>query len=230
MVVASSAKNRTPRVRIHVFVGPLPDVPHHVECPEWARALRMGCDIVRAPRLAALVGNGHRLGIPRVAPGVRASIASLRRVLPFPFVGQTFSRPLRIRSCILQRNPGDWLIGPSLRVGSSLPIPEEVNVILGVVMGRVEKLLEILVRHRVLIEIKRTHRNALFVEASRRIFPRILNIDSGIIGAFNLHAFYPEDVISSSHCNHARGSSRRKFCGRHIDHLLRKHLPLRGVA
>ena len=47
-------------------------------------------------------------------------------------------------------------------------------------MRRIEKLLELRVGHRVLVDEERRDLHRLLVKAARRILPRILHVDAGI--------------------------------------------------
>src|SRR5260221_6966221 len=90
----------------------------------------------------ALILNRHGFVVPIVAPRIDSSIGSLSRVLPFPFMWQTFAGPRRIRTGILDRYPGNRLLLPTGGIGSTFPVLEEVVVVFGMVLGGVHELFE----------------------------------------------------------------------------------------
>src|SRR5581483_3371080 len=97
-------------------------------------------------------------------------------------------------------------------------------------MTRLEKLFELGVGYRSLIEIKRMDVNDVVVRASWHIFPWILHIYTGIIAAFDLNSAYPKFEISFRNANHA---GRRRVCRlswRNLYHLLPNRFPRARVA
>ena len=59
-----------------------------------------------------------------------------------------------------------------------------------------------------------------------RIFPRILNVDSRIVAAFNLDAMNLKIVVAARNHDHAGRGSGRGFCGLDFDHALGHGFPL----
>jgi len=63
--------------------------------------------------------------------------------------------PLGISTRIFKRNPGDWLLGRTVRITSVLPILEKVLVVRWMIMCRVEEVLELRVGDRESIDVDR---------------------------------------------------------------------------
>src|SRR5215469_14238802 len=72
LVVAAAAQDAGARVFIHDLLGPLPDISRHVHDSERTRARWMLVHRIWTARAAALVGNGNRVPIPFVSPGIDA--------------------------------------------------------------------------------------------------------------------------------------------------------------
>src|SRR5277367_3186875 len=71
LVMTSSTKDASPGVVVDVLIGPLPDVPHHVQDAEWTCPGWMRIDLIRRGKGAALVGRGNIVRFPGIAPGVK---------------------------------------------------------------------------------------------------------------------------------------------------------------
>src|SRR5215472_6329636 len=102
LVIAPASDNSGASMFVTIFIGPLPDVANQIHHLEWATTFGVSIDLSRRAQDTFFVRWRHKFGIPIVAPRVEAAITALRRVLPFPFVGQTFARPLRIGARVVQ--------------------------------------------------------------------------------------------------------------------------------
>src|SRR5208283_1138194 len=127
-------------MRVFEHVGPLPDVADQVHHTERAYALGMSGHVIRAGQIPSLVWFWNGRVAPGVSPRVAASIAALRGVLPFPLVRQTFTSPLGESLRVFYGHPGDGLVVPARRRGTVPPIAEEVVIIDGMILRRVEEL------------------------------------------------------------------------------------------
>src|SRR6185437_4919800 len=65
---------------------------------------------------------------------------------------------------------------------------------------------------------------------SRRIFPRILHVDSIPVAALNLDTGYAEVKSTAGDCNHSFRRRGRRLCGVDGDQLLCQDMPLIGEA
>src|SRR5882672_10188287 len=187
-IVAASPQNRAPCVFVEVLVRPLPDVPGRVQHSKLTRTFRMRIHVVRPGQFMALALNRHGFVVPIVTPWVDSSVGSLSGVLPFPFMRQTFASPSRIRTGILERYPGDRLVPPTRRIGSLPPVPKEVVVVFGMVLGGIYELFEFAVCHRGFIDEEARDTHLATVITARRIFPGILHVHSDLIRAFDLNS------------------------------------------
>src|SRR3954454_17367680 len=108
--MAAAAQNRGPGMLVEPFVRPLPDVTDEIFNPERAGALRMCAEIRCRLHVPARIGAGDCRRIPFVTPRIRASVRSLRCVLPFPLMRKAFTRPFGVSTGIFQGDPGNRLI------------------------------------------------------------------------------------------------------------------------
>src|SRR5277367_2498075 len=141
-IVTATAENAAARVLVGEFLGPLPDISYHVHHAEWAGSLRMSIDRIRTSHRARLVSYRHSGFVPLVAPRIELAVRTLGCVLPFPLMRQALSRPVRVGARIFLRDPRHRLVFPSRRIASIFPIAEKIQVILGVVVGGIQELLE----------------------------------------------------------------------------------------
>ena len=156
-VVAAPSQNSRPRMIIRIFVCPLPDVSHHIHHPKRACSCGMSIHLVGAMQNTSFVRNRNDTCIPAISPRIGPAIASLRGILPLPLVRKPFSSPSGIGPGIFERNPGNWLIGPSLRIGSIFPVAEEVQIILRMIVSGIQERLEFRIRDRVFVDIERAN-------------------------------------------------------------------------
>src|SRR5580658_11273782 len=113
LVATAAAKNSAARVLVLKFLGPLPDVAHHILYAKGARAFRMSAHFVRGAHRARLFRRRNRGVVPFLAPRIETSVRSLRGILPFPFVRKALPCPLRVGTRVFLRNPGHWLFVPA---------------------------------------------------------------------------------------------------------------------
>ncbi len=66
------------------------------------------------------------------------------------------------------------------------PVLQEIVIVSRMVVSRIHEFLELRVRHRVTVDVKRFHIERLQMMAAWRILPRVLNIDADVVLAFNL--------------------------------------------
>src|SRR5579862_5513546 len=112
LVVAPSADNRCARVLIHIFIRPLPHVPHHIHYAERAGPLRVRIDGTCDRHYASFVRRGRRricgITLPRackrtgacgrrepvaIPPWKDTVIVSLRCKLPLPLMRKPLACP-----------------------------------------------------------------------------------------------------------------------------------------
>src|ERR1700678_1134868 len=186
LVIAAAPHNAAARVLVLKFFGPLPHIPDEVHYAKRACTLRVSVDRIWSAHRTALVWRRNCGGIPRISPWVDPSIRSLGCILPLPLMRQTLPGPARVGSRIFQRHPCYWLVIPTGRINSVAPLAEKVQIILGMVVGRIKKFFELSIRHRILVDPEWLHMHGMIVKAPRRILPRILHIDADVIESFNL--------------------------------------------
>jgi hypothetical protein len=58
-------------------------------------------------------------------------------------VGQALAGPLGVCTSVLDRNPGYWLVPPTVGIRAALPILEEVMSVRGLVVRSIEEILEL---------------------------------------------------------------------------------------
>src|SRR5216684_5098281 len=100
LVITATPQDAPSRMLILKFFGPLPHVSYQVHHREWACTERVRVDRIGTPHGSSFLRHWNSISIPCVSPGIYASVRTLCRVLPFPFVWQTLSRPRRISSSI----------------------------------------------------------------------------------------------------------------------------------
>src|SRR5258708_7306988 len=152
LVITATPQDASPRVLILKFFGPLPHISYQVHHREWACTQRVRVDRIRTPHGSSFLRHWNGVSIPCVSPGVHAAISALCRILPFPFVREAFSRPRGISSSIFKGHPRHRLVVPTRRIRAILPIPEEVQIILRMIMSGIEKLLKLCIGHRIFID------------------------------------------------------------------------------
>src|SRR5215469_16181509 len=102
LIVAAAAQDAGARVFVHDLFCPLPDISCHVHGSERTGALRVPVHRIWPTQAAAFVGNGNRISIPFVAPGIEAAVRTLRRILPLPLMRQALSDPGGIRASVFE--------------------------------------------------------------------------------------------------------------------------------
>lgn len=159
-IVASAAQDCRPREFVDILVGPLPHIANHVHDAEGAGAIGIASTSLAGSITPPLSGGGATAPSGPAAedtqPGSRRSWECSSRKRPKEIYGRPFparrtaipireeelAGPLRIRARVLDRDPRDGVLRPAFRVGSVLPILQEVKVVLGVVFSGVEDLFE----------------------------------------------------------------------------------------
>src|ERR1700678_2021755 len=210
LIVAAAAKNASPGVFISKLFRPLPDISHQIHYAEWAGSLGMCIDRIRTSHGARLVRQRHGAVVPLVTPRIEASIGALGCVLPFPFGWEALSSPTRIGPRVFLGDPGHRFVPPFTGIGSVLPVAKKIQIIFRVIVGRIQKLLELIVGHRILIDVKRLHLHGALVKTPRRIPPGILYVNPNIIEALNLDSGDLKKEIVLRVFNHP---IRRAGCG-----------------
>src|SRR5215472_19265948 len=152
---------------------------------------------------SGLVRRRNGRSIPLVSPRVEAAIGTLRSVLPFPFVRQPFARPSGIGSRIFERNPGYGPIVPASRILPILPVAQEIQIIRGVIVSDIEKLLEFRIGHGKFVDIEGGNVHSVFVKSPGSVFPRILHIDTNIVETLDLNPPHLEKEIAFRNLDHA---------------------------
>src|SRR5712691_4655456 len=121
---------------------------------------------------AALVGGRNRVCIPCVTPRIDATISTLCRVLPLPLVGQALAGPGSIGTRIFQRHPCDRFVVPALGIFPVLPLAEKIQIVLRMIVSRIEKLLELRIGYWILVDPERFDVHRVVMETSRSVLPR----------------------------------------------------------
>src|SRR2546425_3970792 len=129
LVVTAAAQYSCPCVVVRIFVRPLPDVACEVFHPERAGAARMSGNIIGAAKNTPLFRKGYGGCVPLLSPGIKASVISLGRILPLPFVREPLARPAGIGARIFERYPGNRIVRPAVRKATILPILQEAVIL-----------------------------------------------------------------------------------------------------
>src|ERR1700685_4654938 len=230
LIVAAAAKNGTSCVIVNKLFRPLPYISHHVHHAERTSSRWMSIDWIGTSHGAGLVGKRNSAVIPLVPPWIEASVSALGCVLPLPLMRQAFSSPTRVCPRIFLRDPCDWFVFPARRIASVLPIAEKIQVVSGMIVGGVNEFLEFGIRNRVLVDIERSHVHEVLVKATRRVLPRILDIDADIVVSLNLDSGNLEEKICLRDLHHARRRTARSLRRLDRNDLLRQDFPFVRVA
>ena len=220
-VVASTAKDACACVFIHVFVCPLPNVADQINYPERARSCGMSIDIVRRAKRSSLIWNRHDRTFPLITPRIDPAVAALCGELPFPLMWKPFAGPFCIGASVFLRNPRGRFLRPSLRIRPILPVAQEIQIVLGAVVRCIQKLLILGVGDRIFVYVKGLYLHPMLVKSSRRIFPRILDIDTDIIEALDFDSLQFKHVIAARNLNHSRWNRAGNFRALYWNDLLR---------
>src|SRR5271157_5756319 len=151
LVITASSKNPPASFLVLKFLPPPPPLSGPVHYAKRACPLRVRVHCIRSAHGSVFVHGWNCVGIPRVAPGICTSIRPLGRILPLPLVRQTLPRPSRVGARILQRHPRNRPIVPTRGVDAILPVAEEIQIVLRMIAGGIEELLELRVGHGILI-------------------------------------------------------------------------------
>src|SRR5579872_560644 len=165
----------------------------------------MGIDSVRTAHRARSVRNRHRLRFPIVAPRIESLVCSLCGILPFPLMRQALSRPSSISSRVFEGNPNHGLVVPACGVVSVRPVPEEVKIVLGMIVSGIQKFLELRIRDWVFVNPERPHMHGMIMKAAWGILPCVLYIHANIVEAFDLDPLDLKAKISFGNLYHICG-------------------------
>src|SRR5580698_250574 len=178
---------------VGVFICPLPDVAYHIHNTEGAGAGGMGIYIIGSKHHTVLIRKGRwsilrvlsqdavttgwsgcacagcqsRRQPTAVTPRISATVSALCGILPLPLVRKPQSSPTGVSARILYGHPGNRLVGRAFGIVAVLPIFEEVQVVAGMVVCGVEKLLELGVGHGILAHVKRLDLHGVFMKPPR---------------------------------------------------------------
>ena len=86
---------------------------------------------------------------------------------------------------------------------------QKIMVIRGMVMHGINKFLELGIRHRRPVDVEGFHMQTLAVKPARRVFPRILHIDAGIVPALDFDALHAEIGNPRPGCESCRTARTR---------------------
>src|SRR5476651_2625528 len=86
------------------------------------------------------IRHWNRAGVPLLTPRIEASVGALRGVLPLPLMRQALAGPGGKSTSVFKRNPGHGTTIPTLREVAVLPIPQEVQHVLRLIVGGIEEL------------------------------------------------------------------------------------------
>ena len=113
LVVLAAAHDGRASMLVGVFIGPLPDVAHHIHHAVRARASGWA-STASGPRMERpWSGEGTLAKLPFTAPRISAAVGALRRKLPLPLVRKALAGPFGVGASIFQGNPGDRAIVPA---------------------------------------------------------------------------------------------------------------------
>src|SRR5208283_4609166 len=100
-------------------------------------------------------------------------------------MGQALAGPGGKGAGIFDRNPSHRLVFPAFGVDSICPIAQKIVpvLILRPIVGCFEELFELSVGHRSTVDVETMDVDAMTMKAARRILPRVLHIDAGIVTA-----------------------------------------------
>src|ERR1017187_653138 len=171
-VVAAAAQNCGSRMLVHVFICPRPHVPHHIHNSKRTRPFGMRLDITRRLHLSTFIGKRCERfrsaclrstggNTPRelrkkpitVSPWKLPAIVALCRILPFPFMRKALACPLCILASVLDRNPSYWFVGRPFGECTALPVFKEIEIVLGMVLRRIQKGFEFGIGDRILVDV-----------------------------------------------------------------------------
>src|SRR5258708_3649736 len=166
LIMTASANDGGARVLVEVLIGPLPYVADHIHHAKWAGPLGMRIHVVRGKHRTAVIRNrcrsivfqgaGNWTSVPggrkpvAVPPRKSASIVALRRILPLPLAGKPLPGPFRILTGILNRYPSYRLFCPSIGIGAILPVLEEVETVLVLIVRCIQEFLKLGIGHWIL--------------------------------------------------------------------------------
>src|SRR6267378_2860416 len=211
------------------FVGPLRNISNQIEEAEGAGALRVCVDVGERGAGVAAVRGGNVRGVPIVAPRVEARIGGLRGVLPFPFVREALAGPGSVGASIFERDPGDGFRVPAGGEISFRPVAQEIVIVGGVIVRGVEELFELRVGDGCAVDVVAVEMEAVKMRAARRIFPGILDVNAGIVAAFDFDAADGEVEVGLGNLQHALRRGGGGFGGRNFDNGLRNRRPGAGI-
>src|SRR5208283_2049543 len=199
----AASKDRRARMGIAIFVCPLGYVADQIENTKWACSLRESRYVDGRTQGRSRIYRGKNLGVPVVPPRIGATAARLRCVLPLPLMGKAFPAPGCVCAGILDRYPCDGLVIPTLGIAAILPGAQEVVIVFGRVVRRVQESLELSIGHWRPIDIETMNVHAMAMEAARRIFPRILHICPGIVAALDFNTAHLKVVVCLGNAHHS---------------------------
>jgi len=229
LVGGGTADNGGACVFIAEFVGPLRNISDQIEEAEGAGALRVCVDVGERGARVAAVGGGNVGGVPIIAPGIKARVGGLRGVLPFPLVRKALAGPGGVGARVFERDPGDRFGVPANGEISVGPIAQEIVIVGGMVMRGVEELLELRIRDGHAVDVIGVEMQAVQMRAAWGSFPWILDVNTGIVAAFDFYAADGEVEVAFGNSQHARGSGGGGFGGGNFDDGLRNGGPGAGI-
>src|SRR5580700_5631288 len=80
------------------------------------------------------------------------------------------------------------------------------------VVRHIQKLLELSIRDRILIDVKRFYAHGMLMETARGILPRILDVNTNIVRSFDFYSTHSEEKIRFRNLNHSHGSTANRAC------------------
>ena len=93
------------------------------------------------------------------------------------------------------------------------------------ILRGVQELLEVRIGYRIAVHVERFHHEQMVVTAARRVFPRILHIQTDPVESFNLDTGYLKIEFAGRHVQHARRACGWRPSGRRLHHPLRQEVP-----
>lgn len=181
LVMAAAAQDCGARTIIEPFVSPLPDIPYKVFDAERTGTGGMSAKLSSATHIMSTIRGRDSGGIPLVAPGVRSSVGTLGRILPFPLMRKPLTSPFRVGTSVVERNPCNRLVCGACWECPIGPIFQEVVSVLRYIAGSIHEFLELRVTHWVFIHIECVEFHLVCMMPARRIFSRVLDINADFV-------------------------------------------------
>mmetsp|Transcript_41611 Transcript_41611/g.97739 ORF Transcript_41611/g.97739 Transcript_41611/m.97739 type:complete len:204 (-) Transcript_41611:9310-9921(-) len=195
---------------------------HHLLHAEGAGRLRVAAHLGQHRQVARGVHGRYEVVLPIHAPWVAPAIVALRGILPFPLMRQALAGPAAIGTGIFQTHPHHRSLQVLRGRLPARPVRQPVVPIRRPVARGLHEAREVLIGHRVLVDMKALDDHAVHMLAPRHRLPGVLHIQPRAVLALDLQAGHAEIVGRRGWHGHHAGR-----CGLHARRGLLMHQPLR---